>query len=41
MAYFAKSILEYLIKNNGTCEMWKMFKDDFFKDVNQQELFNG
>ena len=37
----ATSILDYLIKDDGTCEMWKMFKDDFFKDVNQQELFNG
>ncbi len=37
----ASKILNYLIKDDGTCEMWKMFKDDFFKDVNQEELFDG
>lgn len=35
----ARKILDYLVKDNGTCRMKEEFKTDFFKDVNQTELF--
>ena len=35
----ATGILDMLIKNDGTCTMWKEFKDDFAIDPNQLDLF--
>ncbi len=34
----AREILDSLVKNDGTCEMYKMCENDFFVDVNQQKL---
>lgn len=36
----ATDILNMLIRNDGTCNMWDEFKTDFFKDPEQKELFN-
>jgi hypothetical protein len=37
----ARKILDHLIANNGTCMMWKTFKNDFRIDPNvkEQSLF--
>ena len=35
----ARSILDDLISDDGTCLMKEEFKTDFFKDVNQTKLF--
>jgi len=35
----AKSILDLLVKDNGTCSMWREFKTDFEIDPNQVKLF--
>ena len=36
----ATEILNILVRNDGTCNMWDEFKADFFKDPNQEILFN-
>lgn len=35
----ATKILEALVKDDGTCSMWKAFKRDFEIDPNQVKLF--
>ena len=35
----ATKILDELVKNDGTCTMFELAKQDFFKDPNQLELF--
>jgi hypothetical protein len=35
----ARKILDYLIKNDGTCSMYELFKHDFAIDPNQLNLF--
>jgi hypothetical protein len=35
----ATEILDALVKDDGTCTMWKEFKQDFAIDPNQLELF--
>jgi len=35
----ASKILNDLVKQDGTCVMFKMFEDDFFNDPNQINLF--
>jgi len=35
----ATKILNTLVKDDGTCEMWKTFKTDFAIDPNQLNLF--
>ena len=35
----ASKILNELVKNDGTCTMFELAKQDFFKDPNQLELF--
>ena len=34
----ATAILNYLVKNDGTCSMYEMGKKDFFIDENQVEM---
>ena len=34
----ATNILNNLVNNDGTCEMYKAFKHDFFIDKNQMEI---
>jgi Fe-S-cluster-containing hydrogenase component 2 len=34
----ATNILDALVKDDGTCQMWKEFKDDFAIDPNQLEI---
>jgi hypothetical protein len=34
----AGAILNSLVKDDGTCEMYKAFKHDFFIDKNQMEI---
>ena len=38
----ARKILDTLVENNGTCAMWKEFKEDFRIDPNakEQSLFD-
>ena len=38
----ARKILDELVSDNGTCAMWKMFKNDFRVDPNakDQSLFD-
>ena len=38
----AREILDSLIENNGTCAMWRQFKNDFRIDPSckEQKLFN-
>jgi hypothetical protein len=36
----ATDILNTLVTNNGTCQMWKEFEVDFAIDPNQLNLFN-
>ncbi len=35
----ATKILDSLVKDDGTCAMWKTFETDFAIDPNQLELF--
>ena len=35
----ASSILDALVNENGTCTMWKQFRQDFEIDPNQLDLF--
>lgn len=35
----ATKILDELVKNNGDCQMYKAFENDFFQDPNQTDLF--
>lgn len=35
----ATEILDSLVKDDGTCTMWEMAKDDFAVDPNQLKLF--
>lgn len=35
----ATSILDALVNENGTCTMWKQFRQDFEIDPNQLDLF--
>jgi len=34
----ARKILDYLVEPDGTCAMWKEFKQDFAIDPNQLKL---
>ncbi len=36
----ATDILDMLVRNDGTCNMWDEFKTDLFIDTDQAELFN-
>ena len=35
----ARAILDFLVKDDGTCQMWEQFKKDFEIDPNQENLF--
>jgi hypothetical protein len=35
----ARKILDELVKDDGTCEMFKAFREDFEIDINQGKLF--
>ena len=35
----AREIMDFLVKQNGECAMFKQFEKDFFKDPNQTDLF--
>ena len=37
----AREILDHLVKDDGTCTMFEMCKQDFFIDKNQTELFES
>lgn len=37
----AKKILDHLVKNDGTCAVFEMARQDFEIDLNQMDLFNG
>jgi hypothetical protein len=37
----ATKILDTLVKDDGTCAMWTEFKQDFFKDPDQLNLFES
>lgn len=35
----ARKILDHLVKDDGTCTVFEMAKQDFFRDPNQLDLF--
>ena len=37
----ARKILDYLVNDDGTCEMWETFQKDLEIDPNQENLFEA